>query len=122
MKRAENEEGSVNPLYAFLYLTDREEGLIVIGNPMDSPNKAGVATLLDGDPDNNFLQRALTFNPGNALHGARSMSLLGRYAYVSCDSGIVASQAGSNRMPAGTSICSASSNRSPVWPLVRGGK
>ena len=39
---------------SYLYVTDREEGLVVIGNPPDSPNKPGVATLLDGDPENNF--------------------------------------------------------------------
>jgi hypothetical protein len=72
----ENEEQSVSLLYAFLYLTDREEGLIVIGNPLDSP-KPGVSTLLDGNPENNFLGRALTFNPDGLLTGARSMSLLG---------------------------------------------
>lgn len=84
-----NEEQNVNLLYAFLYMTDKEEGLIVIGNPLDSPNKAGVATLLDGDPTNNFLQRAVTFNPGNALKGARSITLYGALAYVACDSGLV---------------------------------
>src|SRR6266566_3383969 len=64
----ENKEQPIHLLYAFLYLTDAQEGLIVIGNPLDEKkNKAGVATLLDGDPDNNFLQRALTFNPGGLL-------------------------------------------------------
>jgi hypothetical protein len=80
---------TVHPLYAYLYLTDREEGLIVIGNPAGSPNKAGVATLLDGDPENNFLQRALTYNPGGLLHGARHIDFYGTLAYVSCDAGMV---------------------------------
>lgn len=85
-----NEEQAVSLLYAFLYMTDREEGLIVIGNPLDDKkNKAGVATLLDGDPENNFLQRAVTFNPGNALRGARHMALYGSLAYVCCDQGLV---------------------------------
>jgi hypothetical protein len=88
----ENQEQSVHLLYACLYLTDREEGLIVIGNPLNTPKSkggAGVATLLDNDPDNNFIQRALTYNPGGILHGARSMSLYGHYAYICCDAGIV---------------------------------
>jgi hypothetical protein len=85
--RADNEEQHVSPLYAYLYLTDRDEGLIVIGNPADSP-KPGVSTLLDGNPENNFLQRALTYNPGGVLRGARSMSLCGNYAYICCDSGL----------------------------------
>ncbi|HEY7118743.1 MAG TPA: hypothetical protein VH475_19290 [Tepidisphaeraceae bacterium] len=88
--RPENQEQPIHPLYAYLYLTDAQEGLIVIGNPLDEKrNKAGVATLLDGDPDNNFLQRALTFNPGGLLKGARHMALHGHHAYVSCDAGVV---------------------------------
>lgn len=82
-----NEEQQVSLLYAFLYMTDRYEGLIVIGNPLDA-KKPGVSTLLDGDPENNYLQRALTYNPENVLAGARSMSLYGNYAYVCCDAGI----------------------------------
>src|SRR4051812_26918834 len=71
-------------------MTDAQEGLIVIGNPLnDKKNKPGVATLLDGDPDNNFLQRALTFNPGGLLKGARHMALHGHHAYISCDAGVV---------------------------------
>ncbi len=66
-------------LYAFLYVADRQEGLILIN----------AATLLDGDPRNNFLKRAVTFNPDNALRGANHVVLAGRYAYVSCDQGLV---------------------------------
>ena len=86
--RDENQEGRVHALYAYLYVTDRDEGLVVIGNPAGSPNKEGVATLLDGDPDNNFLQRALAFNPGGRLTGARGMALCGHYAYACSDSGL----------------------------------
>lgn len=89
----ENEEGRPHPLYAFLYVTDREEGLVVIGNRPGSKaakeNKDGVATLLDGDPDNNFLERALTYNPSGLLTGARSMTLNGHHAYISCNAGLV---------------------------------
>jgi hypothetical protein len=89
-QRPENKEQSVHLLYAFLYLTDAQEGLIVIGNPLDDKkNKPGVATLLDGDPDNNFLERALTFNPGGLLKGAKHMALHGHHAYISCDAGVV---------------------------------
>ena len=73
-------------------MTDREEGLIVIGNPLNTPHEQGgpgVSTLLDGDPDNNFLQRAATYNPGGILAGARHMALYGTLAYISCDRGIV---------------------------------
>ncbi len=74
-----NEEPAIHPLYGYLYVADREEGLILIG----------AATLLDGDPRNNFLKRAVTFNPDNALHGANHVVTAGNYAYVSCDRGVV---------------------------------
>jgi hypothetical protein len=85
----ENQEQPVHLLYAFLYVTDKYEGLVVIGNPLNEKrNKPGVATLLDGDPENNFLKRALTFNPNGSLAGARHMALYGHYAYVSTNSGL----------------------------------
>ena len=81
----------IHPLYGYLYLTDREEGLIVIGNAAANRfTGPGVTTLLDGNPQNNFLTRAVpAFNPGGLLHGARHMDLYGTYAYISCDAGIV---------------------------------
>jgi hypothetical protein len=88
-RRPENEEGPIHLVYAFLYVTDREEGLVVIGNPLDSPNRPGVATLLDGDPNNNFLERALTFNPDGALTGAVNLTIAGHYAYVLTPRGMV---------------------------------
>lgn len=75
----ENDEQSVHPLYAYIYVTDKHEGLILVG----------AATLLDGDPNNNFLERAVTFNPGGLLHGARSITIIGTYAYICCDAGLV---------------------------------
>ena len=36
-QRPENEEQKIHPVYAYLYVSDREEGLVVIGNPLDSP-------------------------------------------------------------------------------------
>jgi hypothetical protein len=79
----ENEEQSIAPLYAFLYVADREEGLIVIGDP-----KKGVGTLLDGNPQNNFLVRALTFNPDGRLRGAHRITIAGTFAYMLCDRGL----------------------------------
>lgn len=76
-------------LYAMLYATDKYEGLVVIGNPLtEKKNKPGVATLLDGDPANNFISKALSFNPGGVLNGARSMTLYGHYAYIAADAGL----------------------------------
>jgi hypothetical protein len=79
----ENEEQSIAPLYAFLYVADREEGLIVIGDP-----KKGVGTLLDGNPQNNFIRRAVTFNPDGKLRGAHRITIAGTYAYILCDRGL----------------------------------
>ena len=76
--RPENQEGPVHQLYAYLYVTDFHEGLILVG----------AGTLLDGNPENNFLERALTFNPDGILDGAVSVSIVGNYAYVCCARGL----------------------------------
>ncbi len=87
-QRPENQEQKIHPVYAYLYVTDREEGLVVIGNPLDSPNRPGVSTLLDGDPTNNFLERALAFNPDGLLTGAVNLTIAGHYAYVLAPKGL----------------------------------
>jgi hypothetical protein len=38
---------------------------------------------------NNFLKRDLTFNPDGILNGAKAISIVGTYAYISCDAGLV---------------------------------
>jgi hypothetical protein len=76
--------------FAFLYVTDKYEGLVVIGNPLTEKfNRPGVATLLDGNPSNNYLQRALAFNPGGLLTGAKHMAVHGTLGYISADAGLV---------------------------------
>ena len=46
----------------------------------------GVSTLLDGNPENNFLERAVTYNPGGLLDGGTPhATCTARYAWVSCD-------------------------------------
>ena len=74
-----NQEQPMHPLYRYAYVTDKFEGLIVVD----------VETLSDGDPDNNFLERGVTFNPGGALNGAGNITVAGNYAYISCDRGLV---------------------------------
>src|SRR6185436_8807904 len=44
-----NEEQPIHPMFAYLYVADKHEGLILVN----------AATLLDGDPLNNYLKRAL---------------------------------------------------------------
>jgi len=74
-----NREQPIHPLYGNIYVTDRCEGLIVVG----------VATTINGNPLDNFLHRELTFNPDNILKGARFITIAGVFAYIGCDAGIV---------------------------------
>jgi len=75
----ENREQGIHPLYGYLYVADREEGLILVG----------AATLLDGNPRNNVLEKSLVFNPDDLLKGASFVTVAGRFAYVGCDAGLV---------------------------------
>ena len=82
-----NEEQPIHPLYAYLYVADKYEGLILVN----------AATLLDGDPLNNYLKRALdpkkyangAFNPDGALSDATNISIAGNYAYITTASALV---------------------------------
>ena len=62
----------MHPMYSYAYITDRYEGLIVVD----------VMNLADGDPRNNFLERAVTYNPANVLEGAQNLAIAGHYVYV----------------------------------------
>jgi hypothetical protein len=75
----ENKEGPIHPLFGYLYITDKYEGLIL----------TGAASTIDGNPVNNFLKREVTFNPGGLLNDARSVQVVGHYAYVCCAAGLV---------------------------------
>jgi hypothetical protein len=88
--RPENQEQGVHPIYDYAFVTDREEGLVVVG-PLH--------TLLDGDPRNNFVHRAATFNEGGALTGATSMTLAGTVGYVTTPQGVVILDLDDPRMP-----------------------
>jgi hypothetical protein len=76
---AENHETPIAGLYGSIYVTDKYEGLIVVG----------AGPLIDGDPLNNFLERQATFNPDGVLNGASSITIVGHYAYITCDKGLV---------------------------------
>ncbi len=86
-KQLLNEEQPIHPLYGYLYVVDKYEGLIVVN----------AATLLDGDPLNNYLKRALdrskypngAFNPGGALNDANNITIAGIYAYINTSRGLV---------------------------------
>ena len=87
--RKENEEQAIHLMYGFLYVADKYEGLVIVGDPNLKGKSPGVGTLLDGNPANNFLERALAFNPGGILSGARRVTIAGTYAYLLCDRGLV---------------------------------
>ncbi|HEY6045010.1 MAG TPA: hypothetical protein VIU65_00320 [Pyrinomonadaceae bacterium] len=82
-----NQEQPIHPLYAYLYVADKVEGLIVVN----------AATLLDGDPLNNYLKRQLdeqrypngAFNPDGALTGANNITIAGTHAYITTDRDLV---------------------------------
>jgi len=77
--RPENKETPIHPMYCYAYLADACEGLILVN----------VNTAIDGVPTNNFLERALTFNPDGVLKGAKHITIAGTFAYVCCDAGLV---------------------------------
>jgi hypothetical protein len=70
----ENQEQPVSPIYAWVFVTDREEGLVM----------ATVGTLLDGNPDNNFFnkEKIIRFNPDGKLTGAMHSFMAGTNLYV----------------------------------------
>jgi len=82
-----NQEQPIHPLYAYLYVVDKFEGLIVVN----------AATLLDGDPLNNYLKRQLdeskypngAFNPDGALTGANNITIAGTNAYITTERELV---------------------------------
>jgi hypothetical protein len=77
--RDANQEAPFHPLYRYALITDSREGLIL----------TDVDTLADGEPRNNQLHRALTWNPDGLLDGARHITLGGHYAYIVARRGLV---------------------------------
>jgi hypothetical protein len=90
----ENHEQPVHALYGFIFVTDKYEGLITVP----------VGTLLDGNPLNNFIARETTFNPGGVLCGARAITIVGTFAYISCTAGLVVVDLDDPKQPKITSI------------------
>ena len=71
----ENQEQPISLIYAWVFITDREEGLVM----------TTVATLVDGNPNNNFLDKDLKtirFNPDNKLAGAMHSYMAGTNLFV----------------------------------------
>lgn len=74
----ENEEQPIHPLYAYVYVTDREEGLVIVN----------IATLVDGNPENNFFKKDVAFNPDAKLTGATYCVVAGHRLYITCKRGL----------------------------------
>lgn len=78
-RRKINQEQAFLPIYSYAAVTDSVEGLILVN----------IETLADGEFRNNFLKRAVTWNPNGVLNGARHVQLAGQIAYVTADAGLV---------------------------------
>jgi hypothetical protein len=77
----ENEEQPIGLNYGFIYVTDREEGLVMVL----------AATLLDGDPANNFFDEkkdVVRYNPEGLLTGATHAYMAGTRLYVVSSAGL----------------------------------
>ncbi len=74
LRNPSNEEQPVSPIYAWVFVTDLEQGLVMVS----------VGTLLDGNPDNNFFDREkiIRFNPEGKLGGAMDSCMAGTNLYV----------------------------------------
>jgi hypothetical protein len=79
LMRVTNQEQPFHPIYNYAFITDLVEGLIVVD----------VNTLADGEPRNNYLQRALTWNAGGVLDGARHITIAGSNFYIATPRGVV---------------------------------
>jgi hypothetical protein len=79
LMRVDNEEQPFHPIYNYAFITDSVEGLIL----------TDLNTLADLDPQNNFLERALTWNENGILNGARHITIAGSIFYIAADVGIV---------------------------------
>lgn len=79
LMREVNKEKPFHPIYNYALITDSVEGVIL----------TDINTLSDGEPRNNFLKRALTWNDNNILDGAQDIEIGGHYAYIIADAGLV---------------------------------
>ena len=82
LMRVTNQEQAFHPIYHYAFISDSKEGLIVVN----------VDTLADGEPRNNFLKRAATWNGDGdhkgVLDGARHITVGGRFLYITTSKGL----------------------------------
>jgi hypothetical protein len=89
-----NREQPIHPLFNYIYIADKYEGLIL----------TNAVTTIDGNPVNNFLRRECEFNPDGILYGASHVQIVGHYAYVCCDAGLVVIDINDPKKPTVTSV------------------
>jgi len=73
-----NDEQKMHPIYSYGAISDTEEGLIIFNTE----------TLADFDPQNNFFERALTWNPDGEFTGANYLAFAGHILYLSTPRGV----------------------------------
>ncbi len=84
-----NEEQPIHPIYGMAFVTDLQEGLVVVD----------INCLYDGNPENNFLKRLPlrdgaggdigdNFNPGGKLTGATYGVCAGHRVYITTERGL----------------------------------
>ena len=76
----ENQEQPISLIYAWVFVTDREEGLVMVS----------VGTLVDGNPNNNFLdkEKIIRFNPDGKLTGAMHSYMAGTNLFIVAQKGL----------------------------------
>jgi hypothetical protein len=99
----DNKEPKVHALYGYVYIADKYEGLILVS----------AGTTINGNPIDNYLKREVTFNPEGLLHGASAVSIIGNYAYVCCDAGLVVINLDDPKAPYVTDVLGASVLKKP---------
>jgi len=78
LMRKVNLEQPFHPIYHYAFVVDAEEGLYAVN----------LDTFADGEARNNFLKRAVTWNPNGMLNGARHIVVAGHYAYITTPKGL----------------------------------
>jgi hypothetical protein len=73
-----NQERPIPDYHSYAFITDLKEGLIV----------TDVATMVDGNPENNFIKKDVVFNPNGALDGAQHGYMTGQWIYITTAQGL----------------------------------
>lgn len=89
LMRVANLEQPFSAIYNYALVTDAREGLILVD----------VNSLADGEFRNNRLERAVTWNPGGLLDGARHAVIGGSYVYIVANAGVVIVDVSEPRAP-----------------------